>query len=976
MKKIFPILLALTVSTAALAGNVLGTATTDVVYYSQGDPWYTAVGLSDGSVAITAVHLSSATTEITIPSVFYTSQQSGDDYIYYNVTQLGTTGVLWVELNSSNVFLTDITTLTIEEGITTIGSALCNDWTNTIPVLEILDLPSTLTTIGSAAFQNCDNLTTINCDAPTAPALVATSTGWTDHFKGYSSWNAIVSQCKVYVPNKAAKESYNQSTWSYWTAFYTNGNVLSTSVEIEQATADHYYTGSNFRFIGLEDGTVAILSYYLPEGQTTITFPSIVNATYDETSSASCDYTFRVSSVGYNCSDFWVDDNSTNVLATITSIAIEEGITSISGNFYNATALMSLWFPSTLTSIDCDYAFGGAANLTSIVCDATIPPTIGNTPFAYTIISGGICTLTVPIGSTANYNQTPWTEWTGFYEADLITETSSAAYACGAGLKGGDISFLTYIENNGGKFYDANGNPYNDVLDLLAENGINFVRLRLYNAPGTAVTYTENAASATYRTPTLPVSGRPTGGYQGTQDILNLAKRAKTHNMSICLTFHLSDFWSDAARQIVPAAWSSATTTDELAAYVYNYIYDFLEQMNEQGTPPDYVAIGNEINNGILFGYYDASNDVGRNSFGGYCGNGTFTNLKTLLNRGSAAVRTACPQAKIVLHLNNASYSKVSNYRWFFNGIKGVDYDIIGGSYYPYWTDSKPEAMAKWAKSMKTYYNKPVLIMESGYSWTQYLPSGKTGGNYQGQLQLNGSAYNEASTSGQVSFMQDLQAKVDADDNIIGYLYWDPIFIDQKVNGTWMNVGWAEKKSGSSWYVQSNSVSNTTWFDYTTGYALPILAEIASHATYNVTYNSNGANSGSVPQDDTNYASGTVVTTAFNSGLLEKTGYTFNGWNTEPNGNGTHYDAGTGTFVITSCTTLYAEWAAFTPTNTTIANSNDAITPQVNGRTIQPIDGLKIYDIVGKDVTNLNGNLPNGTYMLLLRGKTYKVMIQ
>ena len=79
-----------------------------------------------------------------------------------------------------------------------------------------------------------------------------------------------------------------------------------------------------------------------------------------------------------------------------------------------------------------------------------------------------------------------------------------------------------------------------------------------------------------------------------------------------------------------------------------------------------------------------------------------------------------------------------------------------------------------------------------------------------------------------------------------------------------------------------------------------------------VTYNKNDATSGIVPIDyNSPYTSGSNVTVLANSGNLEKTGFTFSGWNTQTNGNGTHYDAtGFDSFMIWSNVTLYAEWSA------------------------------------------------------------------
>ena len=102
-------------------------------------------------------------------------------------------------------------------------------------------------------------------------------------------------------------------------------------------------------------------------------------------------------------------------------------------------------------------------------------------------------------------------------------------------------------------------------------------------------------------------------------------------------------------------------------------------------------------------------------------------------------------------------------------------------------------------------------------------------------------------------------------------------------------------KSGTS---SKNAWVKSITVDYT----------VAAATTYKVTYNANGATSGTAPTDATSYTSGTTVTVKSNSGNLAKTGYTFGGWNTKSDGTGTNYTAGSGTFKITGNTTLYAKW--------------------------------------------------------------------
>lgn len=106
--------------------------------------------------------------------------------------------------------------------------------------------------------------------------------------------------------------------------------------------------------------------------------------------------------------------------------------------------------------------------------------------------------------------------------------------------------------------------------------------------------------------------------------------------------------------------------------------------------------------------------------------------------------------------------------------------------------------------------------------------------------------------------------------------------------------------TGDYTYIGLRSASDAMYIT-----EIQIIWNIAS-STYSVTYNSNGATSGSAPTDNTSYSSGATVIVKGN-GSLAKTGHTFSGWNTVANGSGSSYSAGN-TFSITSNTTLYAQW--------------------------------------------------------------------
>jgi arabinogalactan endo-1,4-beta-galactosidase len=337
-------------------------------------------------------------------------------------------------------------------------------------------------------------------------------------------------------------------------------------------------------------------------------------------------------------------------------------------------------------------------------------------------------------------------------------------------LKGGDISELSYIESMGGKFYE--GGVQKNCLQILKDNGFNMVRLRLYNDPGN---------------PAYTPSNRLPAGFQNPSDILNMAKRSKDLGFSILLTFYYSDYWSN----VKPHAWEGITVV-QLKDSVYKFTYDFMNRMKAQGTTPEYVSLGNEIAGGLLKPTGASTN---------------FAMMAELLQLGYNAVKAVSPSTKVVLHLDDAGNK--DKYDWFFGqcAVYNLQYDVIGASYYPFWTQKTVSQMAEWAEYVSDKFQKNILIMETGYNWNPTTPDG-----YPGQLANNGpyAPIYPSSPAGQRDFLYECFNGIKNVKNgrLIGDLYWDPVMIE--VPG----VGW---ELGAK-----NVVSNTTLFDFD-GNALPSL---------------------------------------------------------------------------------------------------------------------------------------------------------
>lgn len=348
-------------------------------------------------------------------------------------------------------------------------------------------------------------------------------------------------------------------------------------------------------------------------------------------------------------------------------------------------------------------------------------------------------------------------------------------------LLGGDITELTYVEECGGKFFDPQGRE-KDALQIMAENGMNLARIRVYNQTG------KGTGKDGYYLPDY---------YQTQEDALNLARRAKSKGMALELTLHYSDYWTNGGTQMIPSSWQAGLeglpaeeAKQLLEKNVYEYTLQLLQEMKAQGTVPEYISLGNEIQGGILYPY-------GRNS--------DWETLARFLNAGAKACREVCPQSKIILHLDDCG--NTGRYHGFFDKCAeyGVDYDIIGPSYYPFWTKRTVEEVVSFCNEISQKYDKDIMIMETGYNFHPAKPDG-----WPGQLTDNGpyeSVY-AATQQGHRDFMAELVngLKSVEDGRCIGDLYWDPVMI--ACDG----VGWAYQESTDQ--ADSNVVSNTALFDF------------------------------------------------------------------------------------------------------------------------------------------------------------------
>ena len=333
---------------------------------------------------------------------------------------------------------------------------------------------------------------------------------------------------------------------------------------------------------------------------------------------------------------------------------------------------------------------------------------------------------------------------------------------------GMDASCVPALESSGVKYYDFNGEE-KDVYQILAESGVNYIRVRIWNDP-------------------FDKDGNGYGG--GNCDINNaieIGKRATKYGMKLLVNFHYSDFWADPAKQMVPKAWQGMGIEEKTDA-VYAYTKDCLEKLVAADIDIGMVQIGNETN-GVLCG-------ESREKLGGW------KNITGLMSAGSRAVREVCPHALVVIHFSNpevaGSYDSYSANLDYY----GVDYDVFASSYYPFWHGTL-DNLASELNKVTEKYGKPVMIAETSYAYTP------KDSDFFNNTIGEGDGFERKypyTMQGQADHVRDvIDTVVNKIDNGIGVFYWE---------GTWVSVG-----------GESYEENLALWEKYGSGWATSYAAE-------------------------------------------------------------------------------------------------------------------------------------------------------
>ena len=310
--------------------------------------------------------------------------------------------------------------------------------------------------------------------------------------------------------------------------------------------------------------------------------------------------------------------------------------------------------------------------------------------------------------------------------------------------KGVDISSILELEDEGLKLYNKEGKEV-EALELCQENGVNSVRLRIWNEPSRV---------------------SEARGYCDLEHTVQLAKRIKAKNMHLLLDFHYSDYWADPGKQRKPYAWENMSF-EELVKAVYDYTKMVLERLTAEGCQPDMVQVGNEIRSGMLFPDGEVP---------------AFAQLAELLNAGIQAVRDVNPRIKIMIHLDQGG-KYIFLKEWFDAVMEAglAPFDVIGVSFYPFWHGTFMDLKNSLEGLVKRYH-LPVIVAETAHPWRRCEDGFVT----EAQERIAGFCAGEKEQGEVMKLLMNIVASV-SDDMGCGVYYWEPLVCPMKWQGSWAN---------------------------------------------------------------------------------------------------------------------------------------------------------------------------------------------
>lgn len=351
---------------------------------------------------------------------------------------------------------------------------------------------------------------------------------------------------------------------------------------------------------------------------------------------------------------------------------------------------------------------------------------------------------------------------------------------------GGDISVLLKYEEQKATYFNLDGENISDLLVFLKEQGWNTMRVRLFVDPS---------------------KDQDKNVCQDLEYVKTLGKRIKDAGLFFMLDFHYSDTWADPGKQTIPASWAIWSWPPEET--VYEYTKECLEALVTAGATPDLIQTGNEISFGMLWGFnldgkYEDWEEYGghlvpTSDWKGYTDK-HWDNFTNMLKAAGKACREVCPEAKIIIHTEQCANNPTLDVA-FFKRIEenGIDYDVIGTSYYPYYKGVLSNLDKGLTLLEQNFPNKEIQLVETGY------PS---------KWKVDGSTFDYTNTypyshEGQRRYTADLITMLKKHAQVNGLSWW---YAEANAKGCTGSLT-------TGWY-------NASLFDNETGRALPALYEM------------------------------------------------------------------------------------------------------------------------------------------------------
>lgn len=309
-------------------------------------------------------------------------------------------------------------------------------------------------------------------------------------------------------------------------------------------------------------------------------------------------------------------------------------------------------------------------------------------------------------------------------------------------IRGMDVSSVISLERSGVRYFNAAGRRQ-DIFRILADNGVNYIRVRVWNDP-----YDKEGIGYG-------------GGNCDVDTAAEIGRRAAYFGMKLLVDFHYSDFWADPGKQKSPKAWDGLSL-DERAAAVESFTAESLRKISGAGAKIGMVQIGNETNSGIA-------------------GVSSFDDIPAVFRAASSAVRDFDPDILIAVHFTGPEDTQTIKWRADYMNENNIDYDVFAVSYYPYWHGSLSNLTSVLSYAAEEY-DKYVMVAETSYAYTFDDSDGHPNTVTHGSNDNGDDLLWDFSPQGQAEELRAVMSAVNDVPNSrgLGVFYWE---------GAWITVG-------------------------------------------------------------------------------------------------------------------------------------------------------------------------------------------